>query len=440
MSPFSQLQCYIACISITDWENHGNMNSILLLILLAYASMRAFDFTLDLFNYRHLKRYGHVIPEEFTGKLDEALLRKTSAYTVDKMRFGLIETVFDELLILIFIFSGLLAWYGSFITSFNLHFIVTGIIFFLPLVYLNTLIGIPFALYRTFKIENKYGFNKMTMKLWIADLAKSLLISTILFALLISAALSLILASPAYWWLLVWLLFLLFSIFLMYISPYVIEPLFNKYSPLDDESLSSDISAMMSKAGIKVSKVQKMDASKRTGHSNAYFTGIGHVKRIVLFDTLLKQMEKNEILAVLAHEAGHWKCRHILKILFIVETGALIMTYVAFKLLGSNILSSAFLIQDASFFTKLVLLGFAASIFTWPFAPIFNMISRRFEWQADKFACGLTGENKGLASALVKLSLENLSNLHPHPLYAKFHYSHPPVTERLRYLKQFKAG
>jgi STE24 endopeptidase len=319
-----------------------------------------------------------------------------------------------------------------------LNFIISGLAFFLPLILIKTFLEIPFSLYSTFKIENKYGFNEMTLKLWLSDLAKSLIISVILLSILIAAAFAIISASPAFWWFWVWLLFFLFSIFLMYISPYVIEPLFNKYTQLDDESLISDISTIMQKAGIKISKVQKMDASKRTKHSNAYFTGIGHVKRIVLFDTLLQQMEKPEILAVLAHEAGHWKRKHVLKLLFLMESGALISSYISFQLLNSELLTSIFHLSVDSFSAKIILLGFIASIVTYPIAPIFNFISRKFEWEADRFACTLTCENKGLGSALIKLSAENLSNLHPHRLYAKFHYSHPPVTERIRYLREFK--
>lgn len=413
------------------------MNTILIIILAAYAFVRAFDFILDYLNYRHLKAFGHLIPEGFAGSLDADKLRKTSDYTVDKMRFGFICTVFDEALILIFIFSGLLDTYSSWVTGLGFNFIISGLVFFLPLIFIKTFIEIPFSLYGTFKIENKYGFNEMTIKLWLSDLLKSLIISAVLLSVLISAAFAIISASPAFWWFWVWLLFFLFSIFLMYISPYVIEPLFNKYTQLDDETLVSDISALMQKAGIKISKVQKMDASKRTKHSNAYFTGIGHVKRIVLFDTLLRQMEKHEILAVLAHEAGHWKRKHVLKLLFMVETGALLSSYIAFLVLNSDILSRVFHLSADSFSAKIIILGFLASIVTYPVAPVFNFISRKFEWEADRFACDLTGENRGLVSALIKLSAENLSNLHPHHLYAKFHYSHPPVTERIRYLKGF---
>jgi STE24 endopeptidase len=414
------------------------MNNILITILAAYAIVRAFDFLLDYLNYKHLKAFGHLVPEEFNGRIDAEKLKKTSDYTVDKMRFGFICTIFDEALVLIFIFSGLLNAYSSWINGLGLNFIISGLAFFLPLILIKTFLEIPFSLYSTFKIENKYGFNEMTLKLWLSDLAKSLIISVILLSILIAAAFAIISASPAFWWFWVWLLFFLFSIFLMYISPYVIEPLFNKYTQLEDESLISDISTIMQKAGIKISKVQKMDASKRTKHSNAYFTGIGHVKRIVLFDTLLQQMEKPEILAVLAHEAGHWKRKHVLKLLFLMESGALISSYISFQLLNSELLTSIFHLSVDSFSAKIILLGFIASIVTYPIAPIFNFISRKFEWEADRFACTLTCENKGLGSALIKLSAENLSNLHPHRLYAKFHYSHPPVTERIRYLREFK--
>jgi STE24 endopeptidase len=412
------------------------MNTILIIILAAYAVVMAFDFLMDYLNYKHLKAFGHMIPEEFKGRIDAEQLKKTSDYTVDKMRFGFICTVFDEALILILIFSGLLESYSSWMNGLGLNFMLSGIAFFLPLIFIKTFLEIPFSLYSTFKIENKYGFNKMTIKLWLSDLLKSLIISAVILSILIAAAFAIIAASPAFWWFWVWLLFFLFSIFMMYLSPYVIEPLFNKYTQIDDESLVSDISSLMQKAGLKISKVQKMDASKRTKHSNAYFTGIGHVKRIVLFDTLLQQMEKSEILAVLAHEAGHWKRQHVLKLLFIVETGALISSYIAFLLLNSDILCRIFHISCDSFSAKIILLGFITSIATYPIAPIFNFISRKFEWEADRFACDLTSGNEGLVSALIKLSAENLSNLHPHHLYSKFHYSHPPVTERIRYLKE----
>jgi STE24 endopeptidase len=194
----------------------------------------------------------------------------------------------------------------------------------------------------------------------------------------------------------------------------------------------------MGKVGIKVSRVFEMDASKRTRHTNAYFTGIGKVKRIVLYDTLIDKMNNNEILSVLAHEVGHWKKKHIIKRIVVTEAIALAALYLAFRLIESDFLLTLFNINEVTFFAKIVVLGFLGSIATFPFSPLFNYISRKHENEADRFAFDLTGNNQGLKSALVKLSKDNLSNLHPHPTYVLFHYSHPPVLQRIRNLEKMK--
>ena len=226
-----------------------------------------------------------------------------------------------------------------------------------------------------------------------------------------------------------------YSIFIIYISPYVIEPLFNKFTPIDNKTLEDGINNLMQKVGIKVSSIFKMDASKRTTHTNAYFTGIGRVKRIVLYDTLVEKMNEDEALAVLAHEVGHWKKRHIIKFIIVSEVIALIASYIGFKIIQGEILINLFNIKDSSFFAKAILLGFLGSIAAFPFTPLFNYFSRKYEIEADRFACKLTGEKEGMINALVKLSKDNLSNLHPHPLYAAFYYSHPPVLKRIRIIK-----
>jgi STE24 endopeptidase len=182
--------------------------------------------------------------------------------------------------------------------------------------------------------------------------------------------------------------------------------------------------------------VFQVDASRRSRHSNAYFTGIGKVKRIVLFDTLLQQMTQDEVLAVLAHEVGHWKKKHVLKRIVMTEIMAFIGIATGFRLLQGNWLSDLLRMGNASFFAKVVVLGFLASIVTFPLTPLFSWLSRRDERESDRFARELTGDPGAMASALVKLTKENLSNLHPHPLYAAFYYSHPPVVERIRDLKQ----
>jgi STE24 endopeptidase len=383
-------------------------------------------------------KHGEEIPPEFEGEIDSGLLKKTSDYTFENTRFGIFSSIFDETLLLIFIFSGLLAFYDSWIKSLDLNFILSGISFIFILTWLKTIIDSPFDIYSSFKIEKKYGFNTMTPKLWISDFIKGLAISTLLMGLLLAAALWIIQTLPNLWWLPVWAFFFIFSIFMMYISPYILEPLFNKFTPLDDEELESKIKEALGKTGIKISRVFKMDASKRTKHTNAYFTGIGKTKRIVLYDTLLEKLEKDEIVAVLAHEAGHWKKKHILKYIIFFEAFALAGAFIAFYILKSDFLGKLFFIPGASFFTKLILLSFIASIVMWPVSPLVNIVSRFFEREADDFACNLVNGGDALASALVKLSKDNLSNLHPHPLYAKFHYSHPPATERIRYLRNKK--
>ena len=414
------------------------MNTYLTMIITAYLIIIAFGYWLDFLNLAHLKRHGSIIPHEFTGQIDKALLSKTRDYTVETTKFGILSSVFNNAVFLVFILV-LLNIYNTWIASLNVSFILTGLVFFLVMTYAETVISIPFSLYSTFKIENKYGFNTMTAKLWIADTLKSLFISTILLGLLISAGLFIVQKSHDWWWLWVWSFFLAFSIFMMYISPYVIEPLFHKFTPIEDEKLEAGVRDLMNKVGIRVSRVFTMDASKRTKHTNAYFTGIGKVKRIVLYDTLIEKMDYDEIMSILAHEAGHWKKKHILKSIIITEAIALVVIYVAFHLMQSNVLLEIFHIETESFFAKLIILGFIGSIVSFPLSPLFNWYSRKNEKVADIYSYELTGNKESMISALVKLSKDNLSNLHPHPLYALFHYSHPPVLERIRNIRNYKA-
>jgi len=414
------------------------MDIYLAVVIIAYLLVVIFGYWLDFLNLSHLKKHGAEIPREFEGQIDQDLLSKTRNYTVEHTKFEFVSSVFHNIIFLVFILV-LLTVYNSWIISLDYSFIVTGLVFFLLLSYADTILSIPFSLYSTFKIENRFGFNTMTVKLWITDTVKSLIISTILMGLLISVGLYLIQKSPALWWLWVWCFFLVFGIFIMYISPYVIEPLFHKFSPIDNEELESEIKNLLNKAGIRVSRIFKVDASRRTKHTNAYFTGIGKTKRIVLYDTLIEKMNRDEILAVLAHEAGHWKKKHVLKHIITTEVIALVGIYIAFHVLQTDVLIDLFAIKQSSLFVKLILLGFIGSIILFPFGPLFHLISRRHENEADKYSFEMTGKAEGMISALVKLSKDNLSNLHPHPLYALFHYSHPPVLERIRKLKSWSG-
>lgn len=412
------------------------MTKYMLAILFCYLFVQGIEYWLKYINLAHMKQYGMNVPPGFQGFIDEAVLKKTHAYTIESSRVSLVESIFGNVLLIAFIFGGWLKVYDSWVSSLSLPFILHGFVFFILLSYAGSIISIPFSLYSTFKLENKYGFNTMTMKLWIKDFLKSTLISTILMGVIISGSMWLIQASSDHWWLFAWGFFLVFSLFIMYISPYVIEPLFNKFTPLQGDELEEKIRDMMMKAGIKVSRVFKMDASKRSKHTNAYFTGIGKVKRIVLFDTLIEKMDMKEILAVLAHETGHWKKKHVLKMIVRIELMSLAVAYLAFRVLNTDLLPNIFNSSDATFFSKLVMFGFLFSMASFFFTPIFSYLSRRHENEADRFAVELTSDNESLATSLIKLSKDNLSNLHPHPVYAKFYYSHPPVVERVKRIRE----
>jgi STE24 endopeptidase len=384
-----------------------------------------------------MRKSGAKIPPEFKGKVDEVLLKRMQEYEADKTKFSFVSSIFGNVVTIAFIFGGLLNIYNSWVASLNLSFIISGWLFFLLLFYAGEFISMPFSLYSTFRIENKYGFNTMTVKLWISDFIKSLIISTIMMSLVIFAGFWLIQWSPDYWWFWVWSFLFIFSIFIMYVSPYVIEPLFNKFTPIEDESLKERIAGIAEKAGIHAGKILRIDASKRSKHTNAYFTGIGRVKRIVLYDTLLESMSHNEILSVLAHEIGHWKKKHLLKTLVVFEIFSLIALYISYRLIQTDLLLILFNIDTDTIFVKFILLAFLGGIISIILQPTANFFSRRREKQADVASYELTNDAEGMISALVKLSKENLSNLYPHPLYVSLYYSHPPILERIRTIKSF---
>lgn len=391
-------------------------------------------------NLTYLAQHGDKVPLGFEEAIDQELLHKTSQYTLANSRLGLIETLFEIPFLLIFIFGGLLPWYDQWLGQLTDSFVVQGVLFLLGLSLVQTVLGIPFSLYKTFVLEERFQFNTSTPKIWITDFLKSLLIGGILLSLVAAGALALVQSSPNYWWFWVWCFFAAVTLVLMYISPVVIEPLFFKFEPLRDLELAQEVKKVMAQAGLKIDRVQQVDASRRSKHSNAYFTGIGKVKRIVLFDTLLDQMSRDEIIGVLAHEAGHWKLGHIWKRLLGMELISLVFFYMAWWLLHRDLLPLWFGIDALSFMGQVVLLGFVASLAGFFFTPLSSWLSRRHEWQADRFAFELTGKNRPLAQALIKLCRENLSNLHPHPLYAWFYYSHPPVTERVNQLQAMDSS
>lgn len=386
-------------------------------------------------NLAYLKQHGTQPPEGFETAIDTHKLAESRTYTLDSSRLGLWSSLFDNALLLLFLFGGGIAAYDRFISELGLSPLISAVLFFLLLTWVQTLLGIPFDLYGTFRIEARYGFNTTTPRLWLMDFIKSQAIGAVLLALLLAVIFTLIDWSPHRWWLWVWGFLALFSLFMMYISPYLIEPLFNRFEPVTEPGLEDNLRELMGKAGLRVGQVMQMDASRRSNHSNAYFTGIGKVKRIVLYDTLIRQMSHGEIVAVLAHEIGHWQKGHIWKRLLWAEFMALAGSWISFKLLAWPALPSVLgLSQELSLPARMVVLGFLASLVFFPLTPFSSWRSRCHEREADRYATELTGKPQDLASALIKLSVENLSNLFPHPLYAWFYYSHPQAVERVKNL------
>lgn len=414
------------------------MSTVLLSILVLYLLTRCFSLFLEYLNLKSLRREAG-LPPGFEA-LDPAHLEKSREYAAENIKFSMAATVWREAIIVAFIFGGVLEWYSRWVEGLGLGFIPSGVVFFMLLQYAGVILNAPVSLYRTFVIEKRHGFSNMTPALWAVDLAKGLVLSTVVYGVLIVASLWIISASPGLWWLWLWAFFLAFSVFLMYLSPYVIEPFFNKFSPLEDRDLAEEVKDLMKKAGVTVERVFRVDASRRSTHTNAYFSGLGRVKRIVLFDTLLEKLDRGEVLSVLAHEAGHWKKGHIIKRILLTEAIALGVFYASFRALEAGFLNGLFGLAAGSFFTEVVLLALLWSMAAFPITPLASALSRKHEREADLFAVGLTRRPSEMASALVKLARDNLANLHPHPLYVLFNYSHPPLKERVKRLEELPGG
>ncbi|MDX1776541.1 MAG: M48 family metallopeptidase [Desulfobulbales bacterium] len=411
----------------------------LIALLMLYLAVEGIEQFLLILNLKHLERHGAEIPPVFAEFVNSATLTKMRDYTVAHGRLDLLAALFSIGITCIFLFGGALNWFNNLIAKQGWSPVISGVVFFMALVYAATLLKIPFSLYTTFSLEKKFGFTRQTVGLWVQDLVKSVLLNTLLLGFLFAMILWLITALPDLWWLAGWLFVLLFSIFLLYLSPYVIEPIFNKFSPIENESLEQQIRDIMSRVGLQINRVFTMDASKRSGHTNAYFTGIGHVKRIVLFDTLLANHGDDEIIAILAHEAGHWKKKHLLKMLVFNQAFALVGFYAAYRLVAGTFLTELFRLDVPSMHARLLLAAFIGSLVLFPLKPLLAYLSRRHEVEADNFAVQLTRAPGSMAKGLIKLGKDNLANLHPHPWYAAVHYSHPPLVQRVERILNIPA-
>jgi STE24 endopeptidase len=407
---------------------------LLILFLVLFLGRIVWRFVLQQLNIRHLRQHGKMIPPVFQGMIDEATLSKMVDYTCDNSRLGNKENLTEDVLELIIIFLLLPVLVGK-IVGLQWHLIWQALIFFGTLSVIGGIVGLPFNIYHTFVLEKKYGFSTITWKLWLTDLVKSVMISAVLIGILLSAFMAFILYLPNSWWFWAWIFFTSFEILLLWLYPVVIAPLFNKYEPIKDEELKEKITSLLAKVGLKAKGIFQVDEGKRSKHTNAYFTGIGKTKRIVLYDTLLASHSQEEILAVLAHEIGHWKKKHILKQLVFMIAASFVGLYLVYLFVSWQPLFGAFGLQQTPVYAGLLLVSLYFSCIGFFFSPLGAFISRRYEREADQMATDLVGTSEPMINALKRLAKDNLSNLHPHPFYVWFYYSHPPLIERIEYLK-----
>ena len=391
-------------------------------------------------NISYLRQHGTTVPEIFQDVIDPEKLKKISAYTVDSENFSMVATVANQGLFLAILLSGFLPWLVKTISLWKYGQIVSGLIFFAVLSTFANLLRIPFSIYEAFVIEERYGFNVMSFKVWVSDLFKSIVIGAIMGGLLLGLLLIFVIYGGDIWWIWAWMLVGGFELLLLWLYPVIILPLFNKFDPIENIGLENRIRTLMEKVGLRAKGIFKMDASKRSKHTNAFFVGLGRTKRIVLFDTLLASHTEEEILSVLAHEAGHWKKKHILRMLIPLEILSLVSFYAVAKLLNWSLIYQTFGFQESPVYVGLFLIGTFISLIGFFAEPLESAISRRFEREADDFASELIGTAKHMTTALKRLASDNLANLSPHPLYAWFYYSHPPLVERIERLKAEKVG
>lgn len=411
--------------------------NILLISFLVFFLISSFSrWSLTRINVAHLRKFGHNVPEVFKGEIDSETLARMTDYTVDSSRVGSFASFADDIVLLLILLSGFLPWYVNIIFSCKLNFVLSGLIFFAAPALIGFIVKIPFNLYSTFVIEKNYGFSTISMKLWIADLIKNLIISVVMGGILLGSFLVLIHFAKTTWWLWGWFLFASFQLLILWLYPILIAPLFNKYEPVRDQDLKDKIISIMGKAGLKIKGVYQIDAGRRSKHTNAYFTGLGKTKRIVLYDTLLASHSGDEILSVLAHEAGHWKKKHIMKQLAVIEALSFFVFFIAYYLINWSFMYQTFGFDQNISYVGLFLLSALFKPISFFFTPFMSVISRKFEVEADTYSNQLTGSTKHLSSALKRLAKDNLANLYPHPLYAWFYYSHPPLIDRIEYLQR----
>lgn len=415
---------------------------VIVLFLIFFALEFLVESILNEMNLGHVRRRleQQKVPDFFEGKIGLVNYQRSVDYTVAKGRFQRWAEVYGALVALYVLFGGVLPYLDRLSQDMGAYFPVgtqaTGILFCLSIGLSFSILSLPTDLYSTFVLEERFGFNQTTLKLYLVDKLKGLFLAALIGIPFLFGLLWFMGETGPYWWLWAFLFIFAFQILMVIVYPTLIAPLFNKFEPLKEGEFRRRILALADQAGFRTSGIYTMDGSKRSTHSNAYFTGIGKSKRIVLFDTLLEQMTADQGVAVLAHEIGHYKMKHVRRTLVIRTICLLVALYLFSLLVDYQPLFRAFGLERPSSHGALVLFSLISGPATFYLTPLMNFLSRRHEYEADRFAVRTLKDGKPMEEALLKLTVKNLSNLTPHPWYSAYHYSHPTPAQRISAIRQ----
>ncbi len=382
----------------------------------------------------HINTHRDHVPEAFQTKIALSDHQKAADYTSAKTRFALLGIWFDAALLLGFTLAGGIQISAEFFSSWAAYPITQGVAIIVTVLIISSLLEMPFTLYNTFVIEARFGFNKMTFALYVMDTLKGLLVGAALGLPLLFGVLWVMQRMGEYWWLYAWLVWVVFNLTILFIYPSFIAPLFNKFTPMQDDAMKLRITALLNRCGFTTQGLFVMDGSRRSAHGNAYFTGFGKTKRIVFFDTLLERLSGSEIDAVLAHELGHFKHRHVVKRIAASFAASLGLLWLLSQLMQTSWFYHGLGVTTPSTAVALLLFFLVLPVFGFFLKPVFSAYSRKHEFEADAYAAKQT-DATDLVSALVKLYQDNAATLTPDPWYSRFHDSHPPAAVRIAHLQ-----